>query len=98
MAQKIFVIDDNEGLVKMVSRTLQWKNYKPIPFYAGKPALEEARKEKPYLMVVDINLPDIDGFSLCETIKKDKELSKIPIIIISGDSVETKDRIKGLIA
>ena len=96
MAHKIFIIDDDKLLVKMISHALLLGKYEPVSFYRGKPVLEHVKKEKPYLMLVDINLPDMNGFNLCKTIKNDKELSKIPIIIMSGDSVEIQDRVKGL--
>ncbi len=83
---KILVVDDDPELVQVTSRILRSKLYEVIVAYNGKEGLQKARKEKPDLIILDILMPVMDGFSASDEFKKDKSLSGVPIIALTSFS------------
>jgi len=81
--KKILVIDDEPELVDMVRRRLEANNYNVIAAYNGKEGMEKLLSEKPDLILLDIRMPKIDGYSFVREIRVNKELRDIPIIILS---------------
>src|SRR3989338_5999222 len=86
MAQnkKILIIEDDKFLAKMLGRMLESHGYEVIVASNGKEGLMKASQSEANLILLDIMLPDIDGFDLLETIKKDDKAKKAPVIIISN--------------
>lgn len=83
---KILVIDDDVDLVAVMKGTLQSKPYEVIVAYNGKDGLEKAKKEKPDLILLDIMMPVMDGFSFAEQFGKDPSLVKIPVLALTSFS------------
>ena len=85
---KILVIDDDPSEVKMVTMALQRESYEVITASNGKEGLEKARQKNPDLIILDIMMPEKDGFTTCKDLKTDIKTSAIPIIILTaiGDS------------
>ena len=81
---KILLIEDDKFLAKMLSKILESHNYEVALAVNGREGLLKASTENPSLILLDIILPDIDGFNLLETIRKDEKTKKIPVIIISN--------------
>lgn len=90
MAKKIIIVEDEKILANLLNKKLKAEGYESLIAWNGKKGLELIKKEKPDLILLDIIMPEIDGFELMKTISKDKKLKKIPIIIISnsGQTVE----------
>ncbi len=87
MAEKkatILIIDDQPSEVKMVKMALEQANYNVIYAYNGKEGIEKAAREKPDLIVLDIMMPEKDGFIACGELKKGSETSTIPIIVLTS--------------
>lgn len=84
MAKKILVVDDEKDLVKTIVFRLEANGYKALTAYDGEEGLKKARTEKPDLIILDLMLPNIDGYKVCETLKSDEAYSSIPIIILSA--------------
>ena len=82
--KKILIIDNNPGLCTLVRLMLTRKGYKVSTALRGEEGLDMALKEKPDLIMLDINMPDLDGFSVGQCLREEKETRKIPIIVISG--------------
>src|SRR5207344_146172 len=72
---------------------LKERGYKARPVTSGRQALVAARKEPPDLILLDINMPEMNGFEVCEALKADDKLMGIPVIFISGLS-ESLDKVK----
>lgn len=83
-SKKILIIEDDKFLAKMLARTLESHNYEIILASNGKEGLVKASGNEINLILLDIMLPDIDGFDVLETIKGNKKIKKIPVIIISN--------------
>ena len=92
----ILNVDDNDAARYSISRILCHAGFDVIEAANGEDALRLAKEEKPDLILLDINLPDIDGFEVCQRIKSDPTTSLIPTIHISGTYQDNENRVKGL--
>ncbi len=81
----ILAVDDNEAHRYFVCRTLEEAGFRCIPVCTGGDALTSAQ-DKPDLILLDLHLPDMDGFEVCRRIKADPTTSKIPIVMFSSIS------------
>ena len=92
MADKILVVDDEAEVADLIEVYLQNENYTVYKFYSAREALECIRTTELDLALLDIMLPDIDGFCLCQKIR---ERHTYPIIMLTAKDGET-DKINGL--
>jgi DNA-binding response OmpR family regulator len=81
---RILVVEDEESLLKLESILLSSKGYSVTGVMDGKSALEEVRANKPDLVILDIMLPEIDGFEVCRQIKEDPDTSHIPVLMLTA--------------
>jgi len=91
MEAKILIVDDEKNIVELIKFHLKKENYRVIEAYKGKDALDLYRKEKPDLIILDVMLPDMGGFEVCKTIRKE---SRVPIIMLTAKGEEI-DKILG---
>jgi len=83
---KILLIDDDVDFVEATKIVLESKPYEVIVANEGEEGLRRAKGEKPNLIILDIIMPVKDGFTAAEEFKKDPELCKIPIIMLTSYS------------
>jgi CheY-like chemotaxis protein len=83
MQKKILIIDDDPDFVEATKIVLE-SRYKVLTAYNGDEGLELVRSEEPDLIILDIIMPGEDGFRVCERLKADPKLSKIPVIILTS--------------
>ena len=81
---KILLIDDDIDFVEATKIVLESKPYEVIVAYDGDDGLRKAREENPDLILLDIIMPVKDGFTTAGQLKKDAELSKIPVLILTS--------------
>ena len=86
----ILVVDDEENIRTFLNHELMKKGYSVIEASNGKEALDLARKRRPDLITLDINMPDISGFDVTAVLKNDEETKDIPILILSVIEDENK--------
>ena len=89
---KVLVVDDDRVLADVVAFTLRREGYQVILAFDGKSALQRWADEQPDLIILDINLPKLDGFSVCNHIR---ERSDIPILLLTVRA-EEDDIVQGL--
>ena len=89
----ILIVDDTPANVLLLVRMLTERGYNPRPVLSGKLALQAARAEPPDLILLDIAMPEMNGYEVCELLKADEALKEIPIIFISALN-ETIDKVK----
>lgn len=82
--KKILIIEDDKFLAKMLSKMLESHHYEILLASNGKEGLLKASTDDIGLILLDIMLPDIDGFDLLETLKNDDRIKKIQVIIMSN--------------
>ncbi len=87
---KILVVDDYAENVELVQELLVTNGYQVTPAYSGEEALEKIKREIPDLILLDIMMPKIDGYQVCEKLRKDEETKEIPIIFVTAKT-EVKD-------
>jgi DNA-binding response OmpR family regulator len=92
MSQKILVVDDELDIVKVVRAYLEQSGFRVITASDGQQALAAFRHEQPDLIVLDLNLPKMDGLDVCRAIRRE---SNVPIIMLTA-RVEETDRLIGL--
>ncbi len=85
---KILYVEDNEDNVYMLSRRLKRKGFEIVVATDGEMGVEMASSEKPDLILMDLSLPKMDGWTATKTIKSKNELNKIPIIALSAHAME----------
>ena len=85
----ILIVDDVPANLQLLSDILKEHGYKVRPAPSGALALEAARRVPPDLVLLDINMPDMDGIEVCRRLKQDPNLSEIPVLFISALGDET---------
>ena len=94
--KRILVVDDVRETLLALKIRLEYANYEVTTATDGELGLKMARKSNPDLIVLDVMLPKIDGFSICRLLKFDEDYEKIPIILLTAKGQE-KDRKTGKI-
>ncbi|MHC1740581.1 MAG: response regulator transcription factor [Anaerolineaceae bacterium] len=92
MSKKIFVIDDEPQIIKVLQVYLEKAGYQVVTASDGKNVLSIFQRENPDFVILDLNLPNIDGLELCKAIRHD---SNVPILMLTA-RVEETDRLIGL--
>jgi two-component system alkaline phosphatase synthesis response regulator PhoP len=80
---RVLIIDDEADLVEMLRMALE-RQFEVIVAYDGKEGVAKARAEKPDAIVLDIMMPEKDGFTACQELKGDPQTASIPILILTG--------------
>jgi len=80
----IFIVDDVEENAKLLDLVLRRNNYNTLIAYDGEEAVREIPKAKPDLILLDINMPQMDGYEVCKVLKNKPEIADIPIIFITA--------------
>ncbi|MCK5589711.1 MAG: response regulator [Dehalococcoidales bacterium] len=88
---KILLIDDDPDFVEATKVVLESRPYEIITALGGEEGLKKAREEKPDLILLDVIMPDINGFQVCQQLKKDLQLSQIPVIMITSFSEKYRE-------
>ena len=86
VGKKILIVDDETELVHMAKRKLERNGYEVNVAYNGEEALNKARKEDYDLIVTDVVMPVMDGFTFYKNLKDSKETADIPVIILTARS------------
>ena len=92
----VLVVDDNAATRYTTSHVLKSVGYDVMTAASGYEALETAQRERPDLIVLDINLPDIDGFQVCRQLRARPETRRTPITYLSATFVDDSDKILGV--
>ena len=93
--EKILVVDDEEHILELISFNLTNNGYKVIKANNGIDAVRLAIEEKPKLILLDLMIPDKDGYDVCREVRSNSEIRNIPIIMLTAKSEEL-DKILGL--
>lgn len=93
MAQRILIVEDELDIVEVLKERLKAAGYEILIALDGYQGLETARKEKPDLIILDLMLPKVEGFKVCQMLKFDQQYSYIPIIILTARSQPVEEEI-----
>lgn len=81
---KILLVEDEVDLVELLQTRLGNNGYDVDAAYDGKQAVEKVRRNRPDIIILDIMLPKMNGYEVCDIIKKDANLKNIPIVVLSA--------------
>jgi len=94
MSKKILVVEDNDRNRRLLKILLQARGYVVVEASSGKEALEYLEAQKPDLILMDIQLPNMDGLTLTKQIKSDEKTKDIPIVAVTAYAMKgDKERI-----
>lgn len=93
--QTILVVDDDKSIIEIVQAYLEQAGYSVLSATNGTSAMDTLRRERPELLILDLNLPDRDGWDITRDIRNDRHLASTPIIMLTA-RVDDSDKIVGL--
>ncbi len=93
--EQILLVDDNVTNLQVLHQTLDGRGYKLLVAKNGPAALTIAQKARPSLILLDIMMPEMDGYEVCRRLQADPDTREIPVIFLSA-LTDTKDKVKGL--
>ncbi len=95
-AAKILVVDDNPEHTKAAALVLRKEGYQVIEANSGVESLTLVKEHRPDVILLDVVMPDLDGFEICQRVKADPELSDVYVMMFSGTKKESIEQAKGL--
>src|SRR6516162_2370203 len=95
MIRKALIVEDEQELGSILAEHLHNWNFDPTILPEGKDVVEWVRRHRPAVILLDLMLPDIDGYSICETLKLDRDTNRIPIVMTTALSGH-EDKVRGL--
>ena len=95
MSKKILVVDDEDDILHFLELVLREKGYDVATASGGHEALTKAQLEQPNLILLDIMMPQMDGWEVLKLLRVDEETADIPVAMLSART-EAKDRVQGL--
>jgi CheY-like chemotaxis protein len=95
MSRKALIVEDEQELGLILGEHLRHWGFEPTHLLEGKHVVDWARKHKPDVVLLDLMLPDIDGYAICETLKLDRETNLIPVIMTTA-LADQEDKVHGL--
>jgi len=94
MPKSILIVDDSKIVLDISEFVVTSAGYRALTAVSGNEALEILGRQKIDLIMIDINMPGMDGYTLISTVRSDNQFKKVPIIIITTEA-EAKDKKKG---
>jgi len=82
--KKVLLVDDDVDFCEATALLLESKTYEVILAHDGKEGLEKVRAEKPDLVILDVMMPEMNGYDVCVVLKADPELQRIPVVLLTG--------------
>lgn len=93
--KRLLLIDDDPNLILLVKDYLEFRGYEVVTAENGREALEILEKEIPDMIICDVMMPEMDGYSLVKYVREDPKTSWIPVLFLSAKG-QSQDRVKGL--
>jgi DNA-binding response OmpR family regulator len=91
--RRVLLVDDDPALRRLISTTLGEQNFELLQAVDGEEALRIARQQQPALVLLDVNLPKLDGFEVCRQLKSDPAMASIKVVMLTARSSEA-DRVR----
>lgn len=92
---RVLVVEDDPHVVIFVTDTLEYMGFAVLVARTGVDGLDKAKKEKPDLIILDVMMPEMDGFEVCRRLKTDVKMRHIPILMLTAKG-QLQDKVKGL--
>jgi DNA-binding response OmpR family regulator len=92
----VLVVDDEPEILKMVSKIMEARGHRVTVARDGQEAIDQVGRDRPDVMILDLNLPKMDGFEVCKRLKTDAGTRKIPIVMLTAAYVSVEDATRGV--
>jgi DNA-binding response OmpR family regulator len=93
--RRILCIEDEPEMIDLIRLILERKGFEVLGAVGGQEGLETVRREKPDLVLLDLMMPDVDGWEVYRQMKADKELQDIPVVVVTAKA-QSIDKVLGL--
>jgi len=93
---KILVVDDEPEIVKLVAKLMEARGHQVSIARDGQEALDTVARDRPDLIVLDLNLPKVDAFEVCRRLKGADSTKAIPIVMLTAAYVSVEDATRGM--
>lgn len=93
----ILVVDDDDNFRETLSDAMALKGVPVDGVESGSEAVKQISQHRPSLVLLDVQLPDTNGFDLCRALKKDERYKDVPVVLLSAKYTEPADRAEGLL-
>ena len=94
MSEKVLIIDDDPETVRLISLVLNRQGFQTLSSYNGQDGINQANREQPDLVLLDVMMPDMDGYQVTKILRNTPDTSNIPILMFSAKS-QVDDRVSG---
>ncbi len=84
MPRTVLIVDDERDSNDILASLVQARGFEPVQLFSGSEVAASVRAQTPDVVLLDLMLPDIDGFSVCEQLKRDRETNLIPVIMVTA--------------
>lgn len=88
MSKTVLVADDDSAIVQLIKFNLELEGFEVIVAYDGLSALDLAKNTKPDLLILDIMMPKLDGWDVVSEVRRDEQLGKTPVVILTALSAD----------
>jgi DNA-binding response OmpR family regulator len=95
MPRTVMVVDDERDANDILAHLVRPRGFEPIQVFSGAEALKAVSQRQPDLILLDLSLPDINGFEVCDRLKRDRETNLIPIVMVTAHH-DAKERAAGV--
>jgi DNA-binding response OmpR family regulator len=92
----ILVVDDEPDITKLISKIMETRGHRVSLARDGEEALAAVAKDRPDVVILDLNLPKMDGFEVCKRLKSDEQTKSIPIVMLTAAYVSVEDAQRGM--
>src|SRR6476660_6041183 len=92
MSKTVMIVEDNELNMKLFHDLLEAHGYRSVGTRSGLEALELARRHRPDLIVMDIQLPEISGLEITKLLKQDQQLKRIPVVAVTAFAMKGDEK------
>jgi DNA-binding NarL/FixJ family response regulator len=94
-SKKLLLIDDDPNLILLVKDYLEFRGYEVITAENGRDAIDILTRQQPDMIICDVMMPEMDGYSFVESLRQDSRTNWIPVMFLSAKG-QSQDRVKGL--
>lgn len=84
MPRTVLIVEDERDINQMMAELVSARGFKPLQLYEGRDVIETVRRVRPVVVLLDLMLPDMHGYQLCEELKKTRETNLIPVLMVTA--------------
>src|SRR2546425_5641178 len=88
MLSEVLIVEDEQSVVDLLRKGLEPEGFQVIAAHNGQAGLRAVTEARPDLIILDLTLPELDGFELCRRIRRQPESARLPILVLSGRAEE----------